>query len=97
MNTAEVIRLLSQRLNKPQKEVKSLLERIIEAFRKVLDSGKRASIPKFGTFYSIERKSRLSFNPGIKKKMELPPKVIPAFRPSAILKNKVNSGDENEE
>jgi len=89
MNTSEVIQILSQRLQKPQTEIKNILKTTFEAFRSQLAEHNHFTVPGFGTFDIAERKPRKSYNPHLKKIMILPTKIVSVFRPSKSLKDKV--------
>lgn len=91
MNTAEVVKILSARTGKPQVEVRRLLKSVTNAFKHFLSQNVGLSIPKFGTFEAEEKAARKAYNPGLKKRVILPPKIVLAFRPSKSLKDKVNS------
>ena len=50
------------------------------------------SIPTFGSFEPRKRKERIMSHPSSPKKMILvPPKLVVSFKPSNILKNKINN------
>lgn len=91
MNTAEVVKILSARTGKPQVEVRRLLKSVTNAFRHFLSQNVGLSIPKFGTFEAQEKEARNAYNPGLKKKVIIPPKIALAFKPSQVLKDKINS------
>ncbi|HEX2981938.1 MAG TPA: HU family DNA-binding protein [Ignavibacteriales bacterium] len=91
MNTAEVVKILSARTGKPQVEVRRLLKSVTNAFRHFLSQNVGLSIPKFGSFEAQKKEARNAYNPGLKKKVILPPKIALAFKPSQVLKDKINS------
>lgn len=91
MNTAEVVKILSARTGKSQVEVKRLLKSVTNAFKHFFSKNAGLSIPKFGSFEVQEKEARKAFNPGLKKRVILPPKIILAFKSSKTLKDKINS------
>ena len=67
-----------------QKELTCLIET-------ALASGSAVSIPTFGNFEPRKRNERIMNNPSVHgKRLLLPPKVIVSFKPSTIIKNKIN-------
>lgn len=62
-----------------------------------LASGETVAIPSFGNFESRKRNERIMAHPSEKgKRLLIPPKVVVSFKPSTILKNKINKKMENE-
>ena len=88
MNTSEIIKILSQKLSKPQNEVKGLLNSAISIFKEHLSNHDRFTVPGFGTFDTAARSPRKSYNPHFKKMTLLPKKIVAVFRPSKSLKEK---------
>ena len=55
-----------------------------------LEAGGKVSIPGFGTFVTKVRAARVGINPSTQKKMEIPERTFPAFRPGKTLKKLVS-------
>jgi nucleoid DNA-binding protein len=89
MNTKEIIKSLSERLQKPEEEVTNIFKFTIETFREHLINHNYFSLPKFGTFDISERNHHKAYNPHYKKVMLIPNKVVALFRPSKALKENV--------
>ena len=47
------------------------------------------AIPGFGVFESKKRLERINVHPATGKRMLLPPKIVMSFKPSALLKQKL--------
>ena len=90
MNKQELIRTLANKFSLPQKTVKSVLDTALEEIVLVMEEGEGYSHTGFGTFRTEISKERLSYNPAKKKRMILPKKNKVHFRPSSILKGKIN-------
>jgi len=91
MNNSELIRRLSERLRLSQREIRRLLKRSTEIFKKTLDEGLSFTIPEFGTFGTHVRQKRKAYNPHRKRFMMLPPKRVVSFHPGSALKGHVKS------
>ena len=87
MTTAEIIKSLATKFDKPQTEIKRLLKSTIDGFKEHLVNNEKFTIPGFGTFDTTERKERKAYNPYYKKMTLLPKKVVGVFRPSKKLKD----------
>lgn len=70
----------------------ALNELIVDA----LARGETVSVPSFGNFEPRKRNERVMVHPAVKgKRLLVPPKIVASFKPSTILKNKINErGDE---
>lgn len=75
----------------------SLLESLAELMEASLASGDIVSIPSFGNFEPRKRNERIMSHPSQPgKRFLVPPKLVVSFKPSAILKTKINSNVEDE-
>ncbi|MDE6811872.1 MAG: HU family DNA-binding protein [Muribaculaceae bacterium] len=52
-------------------------------------------IPGFGQFEARKRKERLTIHPSTGERLLVPPKLILSFRPSGVLKSKIESLDKD--
>lgn len=60
-----------------------------------LASGDIVSLPGFGNFEPRKRNERIMSHPSSKgKRLLVPPKLVVSFKPSSVLKNKINAGNE---
>lgn len=75
----------------------SYQEALTELMESTLASGDSISIPSFGNFEPRKRKERVMSNPAAKgKRFLVPPKLVVSFKPSTVLKNKINNVPDNE-
>jgi len=91
MNNKELIDALAQRTELSRENVKTLLLTTVDEIKKNLLDGQTIGIQGFGTFETKLKEERVSFNPLLKKRMFMPPKITANFRPSSILKDKIKS------
>lgn len=68
--------------------VESILDRISEA----LVQGDTVKISSFGTFAVREKGARMGRNPKTGEEVPIDPRRVLVFRPSHILKDRVNNG-----
>lgn len=89
MNKAMVVELMA----KSTKESKATCKRCLESFMDVvgdaLKKNKQVVLTGFGTFGVMKRKARTGVNPATGKKMQIPAKKVPKFKPGKALKQLV--------
>lgn len=90
MNKQELIRELAARLSLSQKKVKHVVETTLEEITLIMEEDESYSQTGFGSFKRELKHERISYNPAHKKKMLLPKKNKVIFKPSSILKGKIN-------
>lgn len=67
-------------------------EALVDLMERSLASGDTLSIPSFGNFEPRKRNERIMSNPSAKgKRFLVPPKLVVSFKPSVVLKNKINN------
>ena len=86
MNKAELIESMAKASKLPRAACKSALEAFVVCVGTALKQSKAVSLKGFGT---MKRKSRVGVNPATGKKMQIPAKNVPKFRPGKALKSLV--------
>ena len=75
--------------NESAEMVETILGRIVDA----LVTGETVKISSFGTFAVREKGARMGRNPKTGEEVPIDPRRVLVFRPSHILKERVNSGN----
>ena len=75
-------------LSKP--EAVMVIETLIEIIKKRLESGENVLISSFGKFNIKDKRSRRGRNPHTGEELTLPPRRVVTFRPSGVLRKKIN-------
>lgn len=91
MNNKEFIAELSRRTGVPVKEATDQVGTIIAEMTQQLVDGSAIAVPGFGTFDVKKKAERISVSPTTKQRMLVPPKLVLSFKPSGILRDRVNS------
>lgn len=85
--------MLVERMARVSKETKATTKRCLEAFMdvvgEVLKKNGQVTLTGFGTFSVMKRKARTGVNPATGKKMPIPAKKVPKFKPGKELKTLV--------
>lgn len=89
MNKAELIDHMAKVSKLPRTTCKVALEAFIDSVSDALKASKSVSLTGFGTFEVMKRKSRIGVNPATGKKMQIPAKNVPKFKPGKALKSLV--------
>lgn len=89
MNKAKLVEQMARVTKLSKSTCKECLEAFISTVGNALKQNKTVSLTGFGTFSVMKRKSRLGINPVTKKKMTIPAKKVPKFKPGKALKSMV--------
>ncbi len=89
MNTREVIKRISRRMNTTEKETRVLYQHGMGVFTDHLVRHNRFTIPQLGTFGTVEKKERQGYNPHNKEKISIPRKIVAFFKPARAFKEAV--------
>lgn len=73
-------------------ESADLVESIIQHLSDALVTGETVKISSFGTFSVREKGARIGRNPKTGEEVPIEPRRVLVFRPSHILKDKINEG-----
>lgn len=71
------------------KDVKALVDGLVESVSTHLKQGDRVQLTSFGTFEVRERSARTGVKPGTTEKMEFPASKVPAFKAGKSLKDQI--------
>jgi len=89
MNKAKLVEQMAKLTKLPKATCKDCLEGFINAVSNSLKQGKTVVLTGFGTFMVMKRKKRIGVNPATGKKMEIPAKRVPKFKPGKALKGMI--------
>jgi DNA-binding protein HU-beta len=87
MNKAEMIEFMSKDSKLTKSACKSALESFVSGIEVALKKKMNVVLTGFGTFSLVHRKERWGINPSTKKKMKIPAKKVPKFKPGKHFKD----------
>jgi nucleoid DNA-binding protein len=90
MTKADIIDVISHATGMTKVDTGAAVNGFISAVSEALQRGERVDLRSFGSFNVKVRKPKKARNPGTNAVIELPERLVPAFKPSRILKNAVN-------
>jgi integration host factor subunit alpha len=74
-----------------------LVKSVLDAMAEAVATGENVKLSSFGTFIVRSKKGRVGRNPKTGQEVPITPRRVLVFRPSAVMKNRVNgleNGDE---
>ncbi|CDE86693.1 histone-like bacterial DNA-binding protein [Prevotella sp. CAG:891] len=89
MNNKDFLNALALRTGMNAKTVQKATQTLIGEFVERLDADTSLSVQGFGQFEVKKKKERIAVNPATKQRKLIPPKLVLAFKPSAVLKEKL--------
>jgi len=90
---ADLSEAVYRELGLSRNESAQMVESVLEHISGVLTKGEKVKISSFGTFSVREKKGRIGRNPKTGEEAPIHPRRVLVFRPSHVLKDKIN-GDE---
>jgi len=90
MNNKEFIAELSRRLDLSSKEVAGLIAAMNTEISSHLENENSINIQGFGIFDVKKKLEHVVVNPSTRQRMLVPPKMEIKFKPSTVLKDKIN-------
>ena len=88
MNNKEFITGLAKKCGISAAEAGANVDALVGLMTECLKENDQINISGFGVLEAKKRNERLSVNPKTGQRFLIPPKIVPAFRPSSKLKDK---------
>ncbi len=90
MTKASLIEEVYQKIGLTEKASADIVETVFDIMKDTLEAGEKIKISGFGNFVVREKRSRNGRNPQTGEEMEISARRVLTFRPSQVLKNKMN-------
>lgn len=90
MTKAEIVEAIYQKMGITKRESADLVESFFELVRQQLEEGESVKLSGFGNFDIREKRSRRGRNPKTGEEIEITARKVLTFKPSQLLKQKVN-------
>lgn len=74
-------------------ESSALVETVLEEISAALEHGEMVKISAFGSFSVRKKGQRIGRNPKTGEEVPIKPRKVLVFRPSHVLKNRINGSD----
>ncbi len=89
MNKPELIDAIAKKTGLKKKETEASISAFVDVVMDSLKKGDKVALVGFGSFNTRKRAKRNGVNPRTKKKIRIPAKVVPYFKPGKKLKDAV--------
>ncbi len=89
MNKAELVEAIAKETGSSKAQTEKGLNAALNVIKKALKKGESVTLIGFGTLTVKKRAKRNGINPQTKKKIVIPAKNVPVFRPGKELKEAV--------
>ena len=88
----DLIDALCRNLDVSKKETQELVETLFEMIKTDLEQGNTIKLPGFGNFLVRSKTPRVGRNPKTGEKVEITARKVITFKPSSILRDRVQKG-----
>ena len=92
LTRADLVEALVQRVGLPRNESQDLVERVLGEISSSLADGQNVKLSSFGSFTIRSKGERIGRNPKTGQEVPITPRRVLAFKPSNIMKGRINSG-----
>ena len=89
VSKADLVDKVSEETGMRKKDVKTVVDTMIDQISKHLNESSKVQLTGFGTFEVRERRARTGVKPGTTDRIEIPASKYPAFKPGKALKEKI--------
>ncbi|MCF7919839.1 MAG: HU family DNA-binding protein [Candidatus Cloacimonetes bacterium] len=86
MNRQDLVAKICEDCTLTKKQANAALLSVLDGISGALSKGDKISLVGFGTFKVTERKARTGVNPSTGKKIKIPARKVPVFKPGKKLK-----------
>lgn len=90
MTKADIIDIIADATGLTKVETEAVVEGFLTTVIEALKNGERVEFRGFGSFSVKRRKPKKARNPGTGEEIFLPERYAPTFKPSKLLRDKIN-------
>lgn len=90
MNKTELVKLISERMDINQKDIKEIVDLTLDIITETVSSGDDVTFSGFGTFACKHREERKGVKPITKEVITIQARNVPIFKPSIVFKRRLN-------
>jgi integration host factor subunit alpha len=89
---ADLCEAVYQKVGLSRTESAALVELVLKEITDCLERGETVKLSSFGSFVVRKKGQRIGRNPKTGKEVPISPRRVMVFKPSAILKQRINNG-----
>jgi integration host factor subunit alpha len=91
MTKVDLVSAICLQANLPRSEASELLEELLGIVKDTLESEEEVKVTGFGKFEVKRKSERLGRNPQTGERLTIDPRKIVTFKPSGMLKDRMNA------
>jgi integration host factor subunit alpha len=91
LTRADLADALVRKVGLPRNESQELVERVLSEISETLSQGEGVKLSSFGSFGVRSKAQRMGRNPKTGEEVPITPRRVLVFRPSNIMKERINS------
>ena len=92
---ADLSEAVYQKVGLSRSESAALVESFLDEISGCLEKGETVKLSSFGSFVVRQKNQRIGRNPKTGQEVPIPPRKVLVFKPSNVLKDKINDGQED--
>lgn len=92
LTRADLAEAVVEKVGLPRNESQDLVELVLKEISTTLADGEAVKLSSFGSFGIREKGERVGRNPKTGEEVPITPRRVLVFRPSNIMKDRINSG-----
>jgi integration host factor subunit alpha len=92
LTRADLAEMVVQKVGLPRNESQEMVELVIKVLSDRLAEGEAVKLSSFGSFNIRQKGERVGRNPKTGKEVPITPRRVLVFRPSNIMKDRINAG-----
>ena len=92
LTRADLAETVVQKVGLPRNELQDMVELVIKVLSDRLAEGEAVKLSSFGSFNIRQKGERVGRNPKTGKEVPITPRRVLVFRPSNIMKDRINAG-----
>ena len=90
MNKTDLVVAITEKTDLPKVDVELVVDEFLQLIEDEIIKGEEVKLSNFGVFYKKDRKARRGTNPGDGHIITIPANSTLGFRPSKIVRGKLN-------
>lgn len=92
LTRADLAEALVEKVGLPRNESQELVELVLSEISNALANGESVKLSSFGSFGIRDKGERVGRNPKTGEEVPITPRRVLVFRPSNIMKDRINAG-----
>lgn len=94
---ADLSEAVYQKVGLSRSESSALVESFLDEITGCLETGETVKLSSFGSFIVRQKNERIGRNPKTGEEVPIPPRKVLVFKPSNVLKDRINAGSANDD